>query len=52
MKLRWQVKLDKKIAHYQSLASRFTDQALLDGIEKLIEQANAQKAALHPEKTE
>jgi hypothetical protein len=46
------VELDKKIAHYQRLASRFTDQALLDGIKELTEQANAQKAALHREKTE
>jgi hypothetical protein len=31
------------------LASRFTDQALLDGIKELIDRAAAQKAALHPE---
>jgi hypothetical protein len=31
------VELDRKIAHYQRLASRFTDQGLLDGIKELIE---------------
>jgi hypothetical protein len=43
------VEIDKKIDHYQRLASRFTDRALLDGIKELTEHANAQKAALHPE---
>ena len=43
------VELDKKIAHSQLLASRFTDQAMLDGIKELTEQAKGQKAALHPE---
>jgi hypothetical protein len=42
------VELDKKIAHYQLLASRFTDQAMLAGVNGLIEQAKTQKAALHP----
>jgi hypothetical protein len=42
------VEIAKKIAHYERLASSFTDQALLDGIKKLIEQATAQKATLHP----
>jgi hypothetical protein len=46
------VELDKKIAHYQLLASRFTDQAMLDGVNGLIERAKTQKAALHPEQTE
>ena len=45
------VELDGKIEHYQRMASRITDQAMLDGIKELIEQAKAQKAALHPEKT-
>jgi len=43
------VELDRKIAHYQRLASRFTDQSLLDGIKKLIERAEDQKAELHPQ---
>jgi hypothetical protein len=34
------------------MASRITDQAMLDGIKELIERAKAQKAALHPEQTE
>jgi hypothetical protein len=46
------VELDRKIAHYQRLASRFTDQGLLEGINELIERAKVQKAALHPEQTE
>ena len=44
------VELDDKIEHYQHLASRFTVQALLDGIKELIERAKDQKAALHPSK--
>jgi hypothetical protein len=43
------VEIDKKIEHYQSMASRITDPAMLDGIKELIERAKAQKAALHPE---
>jgi hypothetical protein len=46
------VELDGKIEHYRSLSSRITDQPTLDGIKKLIEEMNAQKAALHPEQTE
>jgi len=43
------VELDGKIAHYQRMASRITDPAMLDGIIVLIERAKAQKAELHPE---
>ena len=46
------VELDGKIEHYQRLASRMTDQAMLDGTKELIEQMKALKAALHPEQTE
>jgi hypothetical protein len=46
------VELDRKIAHYQRLGSRFTDQGLLDGIKELLERAQDQKALLHPERTE
>jgi hypothetical protein len=42
------VELDKKIEHYRSMSPRITDQATLDGIQKLIEQMQAQKVALHP----
>jgi hypothetical protein len=43
------VEIDKKIENYQRMASRITDQAMLDGIKGLIEQMQAQKTALHPE---
>jgi beta-phosphoglucomutase-like phosphatase (HAD superfamily) len=43
------IELDVKIEHYQRVAHRITDQAMLDGIKELIEQAKAQKVALHPE---
>jgi hypothetical protein len=43
------VELDAKIDHYQKLARMITDQRVLDGIAKVIETANAEKAALHPE---
>jgi hypothetical protein len=42
------VELDGKIEHYQRMASRITDQAMLDGIRELIERVKAEKAALHP----
>jgi hypothetical protein len=41
--------LDGKIAHFQRMAFRITDQAMLDGIKVLIERAKAQKAEHHPE---
>jgi beta-phosphoglucomutase-like phosphatase (HAD superfamily) len=41
--------LDSKIEHYRFMASRITDQPLLDGIKELIEQMQAQKVALLPE---
>ena len=41
--------IDKKIDHYRVMASRITDQPLLDGIKELIERMQAQKLALHPE---
>jgi hypothetical protein len=43
------VEIDNKIEHYQLMATRITDQPLLDGIKELIERMQAQKAALHPE---
>jgi hypothetical protein len=45
------VELDGKIEHYQRMASRMTDQAMLDGIKELTEQMKALKAAPHPEQT-
>ena len=46
------VELDRKIEHYHRLASRFTDQGLLGGIRELIERAEVEKAALHPDQTQ
>jgi hypothetical protein len=40
--------LDSKIEHYRFMASRITDQPMLDGIKELIERMQAQKLALHP----
>ena len=42
-------KLDKKIDHYRTLMARVTDQLTNEGLEKLIEQLKAEKAALHPQ---
>ena len=44
--------IDRKIEHYRFMASRITDQPILDGIKHLIERMQAQKAALHPEQAE
>jgi hypothetical protein len=44
--------LDGKIEHYRDIASRITDEAMIRGINVLIERAKARKAALHPEQTE
>ena len=40
---------DEKIAHYQRIGTYMTDELTLSGIEKLIQQAHAEKAALHAE---
>jgi hypothetical protein len=42
--------LDSKIEHYRHMASRITDQPMLDGIKELIERMQAQKVAFHPER--
>lgn len=42
------VELDGKISHYRQLATKVIDQPTLDGIQKLIEQMQAEKTALHP----
>jgi hypothetical protein len=44
------VELDAKIDRYQRMARMITDQRTLNGIAKAIEEANAEKAALHPER--
>ena len=41
--------LDKKITHYRELAARVRDPLLTEGVEKLVEEMEAQKVALHPE---
>ena len=42
--------LDEKIEHYRSLMARVTDRQTNEGIGKLIEDMQAQKAVLHPER--
>ena len=42
------VELDGKIEHYRDIALRMTDEAMLRGINVLIERAKAHKEALHP----
>jgi hypothetical protein len=46
------VELDKRIEHYRVMASRITDQPVLDPIKHLIERMQAQKLALHTERAE
>jgi hypothetical protein len=41
--------LDKKIEHFRQLAMRIMDPQLSEGIDKLIKEMQAQKAALHPD---
>jgi hypothetical protein len=41
--------IDERIRHYQTPATLVTDQQTLDGIERLIEELEARKKALHPE---
>ncbi len=41
--------LDKEIEHYRILMARINDQLMNEGIRKLIEEMQAQKAAHHPE---
>jgi len=42
--------LDKKIEHYRNLMARVADPQTQEGVGKLIEEMQAQKAALHPER--
>ena len=42
--------LDERIEHYRYLMARVTDRRTNEGIGKLIEDMQAQKAALHPER--
>jgi hypothetical protein len=43
------VELDKKLEQYRRLASSITDQLTIDGLNKLIRDAVAEKAKLHPD---
>jgi hypothetical protein len=42
--------IDKTIERYRRIQQRILDQALIDGAQKLIDELEADKAALHPEK--
>jgi hypothetical protein len=44
------VKLDQKIERYRRMIERISDPLTTEGVGKLIEDMQAQKAALHPEK--
>ncbi len=46
------IELDVKIERYKRLSSQIIDQPTLDGITKLIADLQAQKIALHLERTE
>jgi hypothetical protein len=43
------LQLDKKIEHYERLASGVGDELTLERIRELVREMRAQKAALHPE---
>jgi hypothetical protein len=45
------VEIDGRIEHYQNLSSLVTDQRTLDAIKLLIARMEAEKQALHPERT-
>jgi hypothetical protein len=44
--------LDRKIERYRGIRSRSIDDAVITGATQLIEEAEAEKAALHPEQQE
>jgi predicted component of type VI protein secretion system len=44
--------LDEKIGHYRMVIMRVPDAQTVEGINKLIEKMQAEKAALHPAKPE
>jgi hypothetical protein len=45
------VEIDKKIERYRNILRSIRDEATVDGAEKLIADLEAQKAALHPERS-
>lgn len=44
-------KIDEELRHLRMLASQFTDQQTLDGIKALTTSLEAERAALHPDKS-
>jgi hypothetical protein len=45
------VEIDEKIKRYRSIVRSITDQPTVDGAKALIADLDAQKAALHPERS-
>jgi hypothetical protein len=45
------LEIDEKIERYRSILRSIRDEATVDGAEKLIADLEAQKAALHPERS-
>jgi hypothetical protein len=45
------VKIDKTIERYRNILRSINDKKTIDGAEKLIAELEAQKAALHPERS-
>ena len=43
------IELDRKINRYRQITERVLDPLLAEGVGKLIEEAEAEKAVLHPE---
>jgi hypothetical protein len=46
------VEIDRRITRLKDMASRMLDQQMLDGIDKLVSELEAQKTELHPEQKE
>ena len=44
------IKIDRRIARREGMASRILDQQMLDGIDKLVSECEAQKIELHTER--
>jgi hypothetical protein len=45
------VEIDRRIAHLKDMASSIFDQQMLDGIDSLVAELEAQKTKLHPEES-
>jgi hypothetical protein len=44
------VEIDSRITRLKGLANRILDQQMLDGMDKLVSELEAQKMELHPER--